>query len=264
MSKIAFHFDDYDLDRFLIAAATFGDERHGFVVTSNADHLIRRHEEPAFREACAAATYILLDSRFISHAMRFLRGIRLRVCTGSDLTRRLLADVVQADDPLILIGSSTEQADSLRREFGLNRLLHYNPPMGFIRDEVAVERTLRFIESHGPYRFCFLAVGTPQGELLASRLHGRDTARGLTLCVGAAINFMTGVERRAPVWMQKMGLEWLFRLAQDPRRLAQRYLVRGPRVFNLLRKARFEVRPFNSGAPRPGLRPVRRLRSTRP
>ncbi len=68
-------------------------------------------------------------------------------------------------------------------------------------------------------------------------LRERGQARGLALCVGASINFLTGDERRAPGWMQRLGIEWLYRLLQDPRRLAARYLLRGPRVFGLLRRA---------------------------
>jgi exopolysaccharide biosynthesis WecB/TagA/CpsF family protein len=62
------------------------------------------------------------------------------------------------------------------------------------------------------------------------------------LCVGAAVNFLTGTERRAPRWMQRSGTEWLFRLLNDPLRLAKRYLVRGPRVFSLLRFTDVKVR----------------------
>jgi exopolysaccharide biosynthesis WecB/TagA/CpsF family protein len=87
-----------------------------------------------------------------------------------------------------------------------------------------------------------LAVGSPQQEVLAQRLQSRGVARGLALCVGASIDFMTGVERRAPLWMQRSGFEWLYRLSQNPTRLAKRYLVRGPRIFWLLRKTRFLVK----------------------
>jgi UDP-N-acetyl-D-mannosaminuronic acid transferase (WecB/TagA/CpsF family) len=79
-----------------------------------------------------------------------------------------------------------------------------------------------------------LAIGSPQQEIIAQKLKGRGVARGLALCIGASIDFITGVERRAPLWMQQSGLEWLFRLAQNPRRLAKRYLVRGPGIFMLL------------------------------
>jgi N-acetylglucosaminyldiphosphoundecaprenol N-acetyl-beta-D-mannosaminyltransferase len=70
----------------------------------------------------------------------------------------------------------------------------------------------------------------------------------LALCVGASINFMTGVERRAPRWIQRLGAEWIYRLASDPGRLATRYLVRGPRVFWLLRMTGIQVRPRVSEA----------------
>jgi N-acetylglucosaminyldiphosphoundecaprenol N-acetyl-beta-D-mannosaminyltransferase len=56
----------------------------------------------------------------------------------------------------------------------------------------------------------------------------------LVLCVGAALNFISGTERRAPRWMQIMALEWFYRLLQSPRRLARRYLIRGPRIFGHL------------------------------
>jgi UDP-N-acetyl-D-mannosaminuronic acid transferase (WecB/TagA/CpsF family) len=124
----------------------------------------------------------------------------------------------------------------------LRQVAHFNPPMGFIRIPEAVEACLRFVELNSPFRFCLLAVGAPQQEALAQLLKARGSARGMALCVGAALNFLTGNERRAPRWMQGLGLEWLFRLLQAPRRLAHRYLVRGPRVFAILKRARIELR----------------------
>jgi exopolysaccharide biosynthesis WecB/TagA/CpsF family protein len=123
----------------------------------------------------------------------------------------------------------------------LQDLQHYSPPMGFIRDRNAVEQTLEFVEAHSPFRFCFIGVGSPQQELLARELKQRDRARGLALCIGASINFLTGAERRAPRWMQVTNLEWLYRLLQDPGRLAKRYLVRGPRIFRLLPRLRVQL-----------------------
>ena len=114
--------------------------------------------------------------------------------------------------------------------------------MGFIHDTAQVEVCLNFIEANSPFRFCLLAVGAPQQEKLAHLLKTRGVARGLALCIGASINFLTGVEQRAPLWMQNAGLEWLFRLLQEPGRMANRYLVRGPRVFGLLRQAQIVLR----------------------
>lgn len=242
---MALHYtlDNYDVDGFLKVASTYGTDRFGFVVTPNADHLIRYHDDPAFRAHYAEASYILLDSRFLSFVFRITKAVRLRVCTGSDLTAQLFARVIAPTDSIVLIGGDAGQARQLVERYGLSALHHYNPPMGFTRDHNEVERCLQFVEAHSPFRFCFLAVGAPQQEMLARMLKSRGIARGMALCIGASINFITGVERRAPQWMQRIGMEWMYRLAQDPGRLARRYLIRGPRVFTLVPLTDVVVRP---------------------
>jgi exopolysaccharide biosynthesis WecB/TagA/CpsF family protein len=235
--------DDYDVNAFVRVASSFGMERFGYVVTPNVDHLIRYHDDASFRSRYADAAYVLLDSRFLSHIFRVSKGIRVRVCTGSDLTAQLFARVISPDDSLVVVGGSIEQAEHLREQYGLQHLAHYNPPMGFINDPAEVEKCLRFVEEHSPFRFCLLAVGCPQQETLAQMLKARGVARGMALCIGASVNFLTGAEKRAPLWMQRGGLEWVYRLVHDPVRLANRYLVRGPRVFALLPHTDVMVRP---------------------
>jgi exopolysaccharide biosynthesis WecB/TagA/CpsF family protein len=234
--------DDYDVSEFTGLAARFGIERYGFVVTPNVDHLIRYYEEDEFRAIYHAADYVLLDSRFLSHLLRLARGIRIRVCPGSDLTERLFNDVIARGDAVVLIGGDASQARALANTFGLQNLQHFDPPIGFARDPEAFDACLRFIEQHSPFRFCFIAVGCPQQELVARQLKARGRARGLALCVGASINYLTGVERRAPRWMQSLGMEWLFRMIGNPGRLARRYLVRGPHIFPLLQRFTFWLR----------------------
>src|SRR5450631_2030313 len=234
--------EDYDVEGFLPVAAAFGRERFGYVVTPNVDHLIRYHDDPAFRALYADAAYILLDSQFLSRVLRVTEGIRIRVCTGSDLTEQLFARIIAPDDRIVLIGCTDEQARLLAERYGLAALCHYNPPMGFIRNRRQVEACVRFVEEHSPFRFCFFAVGAPQQEILAQALKSRGVARGMAFCIGASINFLTGVELRAPIWIQRLGLEWFFRLVNDPGRLAARYLLRGPRVFSLLRLTDVQVR----------------------
>ena len=234
--------DNYDLSSFIGIASDFGERSYSYVVTPNADHLIRLHDESRFRDFYADAGFVLLDSRFLAHLLRLIRGIRLPVCPGSDLTARLFTEVIGRDDHIVLIGGSAEQARRLAASFGLKHLAHYNPPMGFIRDPRALADCIDFIEANSPFRFCFLAVGAPQQELVASQLKLRGRARGLALCIGSAINFLTGFEQRAPLWMQRLGVEWLFRLLQAPGRMGKRYLVRGPRVFALLRRTEFRLR----------------------
>ena len=235
--------DDNDLAGFLPIATHFGTSRFGYVVTPNVDHVIRYFDDPNFRMLYAAADFVLLDSRVLSYMLRLTRGLRAKVCTGSDLTAQLIKSVANTTDRVVLIGATAQQASQLASDYGLRDLLHFNPPMGFIRDPAAVETCVKFIESASPFRYCLLAVGSPQQEIVAKMLKDRGLARGLGLCIGASINFLTGVERRAPRWMQQCGLEWLFRLGSEPGRMARRYLVRGPRVFLILRKMEILLRP---------------------
>jgi exopolysaccharide biosynthesis WecB/TagA/CpsF family protein len=232
---------DYDLTGFTDVAAQFGCDNYAYVVTPNVDHVIRFCDDASFRTLYAEAGFILNDSRVLSRVVSVSKGITLRVCTGSDLTERLLSQVVDADDRIVLVGASSEQAEQLAHRFGLCALKHLEPPMRFIDDPKAVEDCLRFIEMQSPFRFCFLALGSPQQEIVANMLRARGIARGLTLCIGASVDFLTDVQRRAPQWMQRAGMEWAFRLMLDPRRLARRYLIRGPRIFLLLKDIRFEL-----------------------
>ena len=240
--------DDYDLAGALQLVATFGTDRYGYIVTPNVDHIIRHHQDSHFRALYSQAAYVLLDSRFLAHTVGVVKRKMLRVCLGSDLTSATLDSIIKPLDVAILVGGTPQQAQVLQERYGLKRLHHIDPPMNFIRDPLAVETCLREIEAMSPFRFCFLAIGSPQQEIIAQKLKERGIARGLALCVGAAINFLTGVERRAPRWMQEAGLEWLYRLSRNPRRLWRRYLVRGPKIFLLLWRIELRVR---KSAPKP-------------
>jgi exopolysaccharide biosynthesis WecB/TagA/CpsF family protein len=244
--------DDYDLEDSLRAIAAFGSDRYGYLVTPNVDHVIRYYQDLQFRALYGQASYVLLDSRFLAHTVLLLKRQVLRVCLGSDLTAALLGRVIKPFDAVVLVGGTAAQAQYLRERFGLRALHHIDPPMKFIRDPVAVETCLRQIEAVGPFRFCFLAIGSPQQEIIAKKLKDRGIARGLALCIGASVDFLTGLEKRAPEWMQQAGLEWLYRLVQNPRRLAKRYLVRGPMIFLLLWRIDLCVRRCGT-APASGL-----------
>jgi exopolysaccharide biosynthesis WecB/TagA/CpsF family protein len=211
-------------------------------VTPNVDHVIRHYQDSDFRSLYAQASYVLLDSRFLAHTVGLVKRQVLRVCLGSDLTTAVLESVIRPLDVAVLVGGSAGQARILRERYGLKALIHIDPPMNLIRDPDAIEQCLQEIESVGTFRFCFLALGSPQQETIAQKLKERGKVRGLALCIGAAINFLTGIEQRAPQWMQEAGLEWLYRLTKNPRRLWKRYLVRGPKIFPLLWKIELRVR----------------------
>ncbi len=131
-------------------------------------------------------------------------------------------------------------AELRRRYPGIDYHQHI-PPMGFIRNEVARAEAVTFIENSKAH-YTFLAVGFPQSELLAADVVDRGKAVGVGLCIGASIEFIVGIKQRAPLWMQKLSLEWLFRLISEPRRLWRRYLVEGPAIFALVLRWRLTGR----------------------
>ena len=118
--------------------------------------------------------------------------------------------------------------------------------MGFENDPVAFAAAVAFVRDR-PARFVFLAVGSPRQERLAAAIAAAGDATGTGLCVGASLEFLAGARRRAPCFMQRVGMEWLFRLATDPRRLLRRYLVDSPMVIALLLKQRWTDERVDGG-----------------
>lgn len=209
----------------------------GYVVTPNADHLVRLARDPSLAALYHGALLRLLDSRVVAAAAR---GIGLAVpvvAPGSDLTALLVQRHLRAGERFTLVGMPEAAVPRLVARLGVAAPAHHNPPMGFAGDPAAFEAAVAFVLAH-PARFVFLAVGSPQQERLAAAIAARGGASGTGLCIGASLAFLAGTETRAPRWMQRAGLEWLFRLARDPRRLARRYLLDSPAVLGMLLRAR--------------------------
>ena len=212
-------------------------ERFKYVVTPNVHHMVKMHDDPAAMQPLYERAWrVFCDSRVLSRLARF-NGRTLPVITGSDLTAHLIARAAELRLTIAIIGPTAAACAVLKEKYpGLDIVVH-TPPMGFIKSEHEIRRCVEFVvERQAP--LIFLAVGMPQQEILARRIADHPQARGIGLCIGASIDFLTGKQRRAPVWMQKAGLEWLHRLLSDPRRLASRYLIECPRIFYLMYHAR--------------------------
>jgi exopolysaccharide biosynthesis WecB/TagA/CpsF family protein len=213
------------------------DEAFAYVVTPNVDHVVSLHASGSGAKRYYDEAWLsLCDSALLSIMARMV-GTCLPLVPGSDLVESVFARV-DPSDRVVVIGCEPSDVEALRRRYGLTRIAHYNPPMGFIEDPAEVRAGVDFVVAH-PARFVFLAVGSPQQEILANRLRHCGQARGLGLCVGSALRFLSGAERRAPRILRGSGFEWLFRLAQDPRRLWRRYLVRDPVIFSIAARHAF-------------------------
>ncbi len=219
-------FDPLDLAAACAAcAARPADLPFAYVVTPHAVHVVETYRgEPMFLEGIDAAWLVLCDSRVVRNLVRLLFGTRLALAPGSDLTARLLEQVIGPDDPIAIIGGTPRVAELLRQRFGLRRVALYAPPFGFAHDPAEIAACVAFVRDH-PARFVFLACGAPRSEMLGARIVASGQATGIGLCIGASLLFVTGQATRAPVAMQRMGLEWLHRLAMEPGRMARRLLT---------------------------------------
>jgi UDP-N-acetyl-D-mannosaminuronic acid transferase (WecB/TagA/CpsF family) len=212
----------------------------GYVVTPNADHLVRMSRDSGLAAIYRNAWLRLLDSRVVAAIARGCGMLTPRVATGSDLTTLLLARYIHPGEQITIIGLPPFWLPALMARYGLAPPFHFDPPMGFDTDPSAFCDTVAFILAH-PARLVFLAVGSPRQEYLASAVAASGQATGTGLCIGASLLFLAGAERRAPAWMQRDGLEWAYRLAHDPRRLAGRYLLDSPRIVPLLLRERTAI-----------------------
>ena len=219
------------------------DNRFAYVVTPNVDHMIRLADAPAdVRRAYDAADLRLCDSRILARLAGWA-GVRLPVVPGSDLTAALFGRVLRAGDHVCLVGGARGDGARLEALHPGVTVVQHQPPMGLRGDAAARARAVNAAVAAGA-RVTLFAVGSPQQELLAHDMAARPDARGTGLCIGASTDFLLGTQRRAPRLVQRMSLEWAWRLLGDPRRLARRYLVEGPAIFPLVwrwRRARTSV-----------------------
>ena len=198
-----------------------------YIVTPNADHVVRLAEkspdQARFAASYRAAAKVLCDSRILA-AIAARHDIELPVVTGSDLTAALFKSGLGADVRIAIIGGTAELVEELRLRYPHPTYLHHAPPMGLLNDDRALDEIVDFVAG-AKAQYVLFAVGAPQSEIAAHLCKESGRVAGVGLCIGASIEFLTGAKKRAPTWMQRLRLEWLFRLLSEPRRLGGRYLL---------------------------------------
>lgn len=211
-----------------------------YIVTPNTDHVVQLAGTDLASEDLRApyrlAWLQLCDSRIVAWLARS-KGISVPVVPGSDLAARVFAEALRPDDRIAIVGSSPESVRVLEERYPGVTILHHHPPMGLRYNPAAIDAAAEFVASCRA-RIIFFVMGSPQQEMVAAQVVRMGNATGTGLCVGAAIDFLVGKVHRAPVFLQKAGLEWAYRLATNPRRLWRRYLVEGPRIFPLVARWR--------------------------
>lgn len=226
-------FAPMDPDKLFARVSEAGEQTDGFryLVTPNVDQMVRLGAQPQSKVLHDDAWVNVNDSRILE-VLAGWSGLVLPACPGSDLTGRIFETVISPSEPVVIIGCSREVVDAVTSRYGLTDVRWYQPPMGLKTNPEAIAATAQFCVEN-PARFTFICVGNPQQEMVARAIKLTGQAIGIGLCVGASLEFLAGTRQRAPTWMQKARLEWLFRLTSEPKVLWRRYLVEGPKIFGI-------------------------------
>lgn len=214
------------IDRIL---TDVGERRGGTVFTLNLDHLSKLRRDAGFRAAYERATYVTADGVPVVMLAR-AEGATIDRVTGADLIVPLSRAAAIARVPIYFFGTSEsvlETAIERLRQIVPDLVVagFEAPPMGFDPHGEAAREAARRITASGA-GICFVALGAPKQELFADT--AAAAADGVVyLGIGAALDFIAGHRTRAPRALQVVGLEWLWRAMQEPRRLIPRYVENG-------------------------------------
>jgi len=193
--------------------------------TLNLDHVVKLRASPTFHAIYRRATFVSADGWPIVWLAR-RRGANIERTCGADLVEPICAAAASQAIPTYFIGpGASAQAGAigvLRARYpdlaiAGAEATEFSQSVGAVEGGALAAR----LNASGA-RLCFVCLGAPKQEILADALARQCPGVGF-VCVGAALDFISGHARRAPVWMRRSGLEWFWRLISQPRRLAARY-----------------------------------------
>ncbi|WP_375447770.1 WecB/TagA/CpsF family glycosyltransferase [uncultured Fibrella sp.] len=206
----------------IIEAAKLGESRT--VCFPNAHMVVEAQQKPELAKAVNNSDWVLADGVPLLWAIKRLYGHQQERVAGMDMMPALLEQAAVEQIPVLFYGSTTDRlkeaaAVCYQRFPGLKIAGLISPPfrpLTSAEEEAEVEEITR-----SGAKLVFVALGCPKQELWMGRMRGRIPA--VMLGIGGALPILTGEHKRAPAWIRSMGLEWVFRLALEPRRLFRRY-----------------------------------------
>jgi N-acetylglucosaminyldiphosphoundecaprenol N-acetyl-beta-D-mannosaminyltransferase len=212
------------------------------VVTPNAQHVVLLERDPYLRKIYSEAALVVPDGISLVYAARLLgKPLKGRV-TGVDLFQGLCDRAAERGLGVFLLGgrrgAAEEAAARLKSDYPkLNVVGTCCPPWGFHLLEEGLSAVARVVSDARPH-ILFVALGAPKQEYWIYE-HGTSLRVPLSIGIGGSFEMVSGMARRAPRWIQAVGLEWLFRLALEPRRMWRRYLIGNAQFLVIILKQAF-------------------------
>ena len=211
-----------------------------YLVTANVDFLVQAQEDVELRRILFDAHLVLCDGTPLFWASRFLGNPLPERVAGADLVPLLLRVAAEKKYRVFLLGATPESAqqavDNLKKRHpDLIIADHYSPPFNKLLEMDHDEIKRRIVAAKPD--LLFVSLGCPKQEKWIA-MHYRSLGVPVCAGVGATIDFLAGRVKRAPRWMQRICAEWIYRLAQEPRRLFKRYFkdlwVFGQEIFRAM------------------------------
>lgn len=198
------------------------------VFSCNVDMVVKAHRDPAFGATLGSADLLTADGMPVVWLGRLLGAPFPERVAGSELVPRIGEACAEEGRSVFLFGAAPGVADAaagrLREASPTLRIAGaFSPPMGFEEDPALLQQALSRVRDAAP-DVLFVAMGAPRQERFI-QAHKASLGAKAILGIGGSLDMLAGRVRRAPVFVQRAGLEWLWRLVQEPRRLARRYLV---------------------------------------
>lgn len=207
-----------------------------YVVTPNVDHIVRLEKDEELQKVYKNASLILTDGKPLIWISKWYKTPIKEKISGSDLFPRVCQLAANKNYTMYLLGAAEGVADTAARNLmkkypGLNIVGTYSPPFGFEKNEQEMNKIKTQIQDVHP-DILIVGLGCPKQEKFMY-YHCKELGVPISFGLGASIDFEAGNIKRAPKWMSNHGLEWLYRITQDPKRLAKRYLVDDMKIFRL-------------------------------
>jgi exopolysaccharide biosynthesis WecB/TagA/CpsF family protein len=216
----------------------------GVLVTPNVDHLMKLQKDREFYDIYHKADWVTVDSQVVRKSMMFLGKTVKEVVTGSDLFPAFYNYHKNNESiKIFLLGSAPGVAEKamniINQKIGRNIIVGaHSPSFGFEKNEEECHSIIRLI-NESVANVLVVGVGAPKQEKWIYRYKDQLKHIDIYLPIGATIDFEAGNLKRAPRIMQKLALEWLFRLIKEPKRLWKRYIVDDLPFFILILKQKF-------------------------
>ena len=212
-----------------------------YIVPVNVDVIVRMEDDHYLRKIAAEADMVLVDGKpLIWIAAMHRHPVKAKI-SGSDLVPRICEVSAKKGYSIFIIGGAEGIAARAKRNLesrlpSINIVGTYAPPMGFEKDAAELSHINHMISLAHP-DIVIACFGCPKQEKWIYENYLKYNAK-VSICAGATVDFLAGNVRRAPKWMSDAGLEWLFRISQDPKRLFKRYFVDDMRILGLIHKYR--------------------------